>query len=331
MKENEIRPQALFDEYLKIAREDISHFFSDKHRFVEVPCPACDSSEHRESFVKDGFRYVECSSCKTLYTSPRPTQEDFGRFYRESRSSRFWAEHFYKETESARRDKIFRPRALDVAQTAHKYFNTKSLSIVDIGSGYGTFLEELRNTGAFDPIEGIEPSPDLASVCEKKGFKTFRSSVEDVKMGSRFDIATNFELFEHLFSPRMFLQAVHQVLKPGGILYMTTLSGQGFDLLLLRERSKSISPPHHINFINPESLVHCLNRAGFDVLEISTPGKLDVDIVYNIGRETPVPCDPFTHKVVFESNDQLRENYQLFLQNNRLSSHIRAIARKRTD
>ena len=60
---------------------------------------------------------------------------------------------------------------------------------------------------------------------------------------------------------------------------MTTLNGRGFDILLLWNKSKSIAPPLHLNFFNPGSIRILLEKIGFQILEISTPGKLDWDIV----------------------------------------------------
>ena len=47
----------------------------------------------------------------------------------------------------------------------------------------------------------------------------------------------------------------------------------------------SVAPPHHINFMSTEGLVILLERAGFEILNIETPGELDVDIVENMLNE----------------------------------------------
>ena len=42
--DSEIRPQPLLSEFRRQSIEDAKSFFSDASLFVEVPCPACDSS-----------------------------------------------------------------------------------------------------------------------------------------------------------------------------------------------------------------------------------------------------------------------------------------------
>ena len=72
---------------------------------------ACESEELVREFEKNGFVYSSCQNCGTLFQSPRPSIEAFEAFYRNSVSSRYWAEEFFPAVAEARREKIFRPRA----------------------------------------------------------------------------------------------------------------------------------------------------------------------------------------------------------------------------
>ena len=69
MKEEDIRPQAIFDEYLRLADIDTRVYFTGGDR-MQINCPACESlGEH--AFEKSGFVYDQCHECKTLYVNPR--------------------------------------------------------------------------------------------------------------------------------------------------------------------------------------------------------------------------------------------------------------------
>jgi len=330
MNEIEIRPQKLFNEYLEISRKDVERFFSKKELFVEVSCPACKSNRTQFAFEKHTFSYRTCKECLTLFVSPRPTEEMIEDFYRESASSRFWAERFFPETAEARKLKIFRPRAILVSELVSRFRVPEPISLVDVGAGFGIFMEEIKRTGYFSEVLAIEPSIDLAKCCRDKGFRVIEKTVENIEDNElQVSVACSFEVLEHLFDPERFIESMKRLLKPGGLIIFTTLTISGFDLLVLWNHSKSISPPHHINFLSVEGLRILIDRCGLEEVEISTPGQIDVDILCNTMREMPdLKVPRFIDYIVKNRGTETFNQLQAFLQANNLSSHARVIARK---
>ena len=330
MKELEIRPKEVFDEYLRISAQDIKVFFSNHNKFVEVSCPGCNGQNTELSFKKCGFSYRICKNCLTLFVSPRPTQKMINDFYKQSASSKFWAERFFPETAEARRAKIFQPRAKMISDFIAKSKLPKPLTLVDVGSGFGIFLEEIKKINIFDELIGIEPNMDLVVCCKDKGFKVIEKPVELVKSQEiNVSVACSFEVFEHLFDPEEFLESMSKLLKPGGLIYFTTLTISGLDLQVLWQDSKSISPPHHINFLSIEGLRNVIKRCGLEEIEISTPGQLDVDIIRNTMKEIPdIKVPRFIDYIINNRDQKTSESLQKFLQDNLLSSHARVIAQK---
>jgi SAM-dependent methyltransferase len=329
MKEHEIRPASLFDQLLACSREDIATFFSDTTTFRHVPCPACEADRPIEAIEKFGFHYVVCAECQSLYVSPRPAEGDHNKFLIGSRANEFFSSHFYKETALARREKIYRPRAEAAAMLADRFGGDVNEYLVDVGSGFGIFLEEARNTNAFLKVGGIEPVHSLAEDSRRRGFPILEKTMEAV---SPEDVApsfmTAFEVVEHLLAPDVFLRAIHRVLKPGGVILFTTLTISGFDLQTLWQHSKTIYPPQHLNFMSVSGLRRILERSGFEQIEIETPGELDVDIVRNMVLADPSIELPRFVRSLINSDDDIRQNFQNFLKANRMSSHVRCVARK---
>ena len=325
MKEQDIRPKELFDRFLAASREDAEQLFADRSGFEIIACPACGDAASASSFEKLGFSYQECAGCGSLYVSPRPPAGLFDRFYRTSKASEFFAREFYRKTEEARRARMFRPRALFVAELASRF--ALSGAIADAGAGYGTFLEEVRATGAFTRHVAIEPGSELAAVCREKGFELVEAPVEQAgALGA--DLCTSFEVVEHVHDPTGFVRALGTAVRPGGIVMFTTLTVSGFDLQELWSRSKSIMPPHHINLLSTTGLSSLTMRAGLELVELSTPGQLDVDIVANAIADDPaVPVSRFARSIA-GADAPARAAFQAFLQAHRLSSHVRVIARR---
>ena len=325
MKEEEIRKRDVFNKYLKLVEEDVNNFF-DYESFVEINCPACGHDDFIFGLEKIGFKYVSCKQCSTLFINPRPSFDVLKKFYSESLSTTFWVNEFFKPVAENRREKIFRPRAEYVRGLIKE---AQNLVIGDIGAGFGLFLEELRKILPENKYIAIEPSAEMAQICSKSGFDVKCMCLEDITVTEKsFDLLIAFELFEHLFDPVTFLQKIYSLLKPGGNLLLTTLNGQGFDILILWERSKSVAPPHHLNFFNPVSIKILLERIGFDVIEISTPGKLDWDIVEGMIKNEGADCGRFLSFLVENGNDKCKIELQDWISNNNLSSHMRILARK---
>ena len=129
----------------------------------------------------------------------------------------------------------------------------------------------------------------------------------------------SFELFEHLHDPMGFLRRMLALMESGDLFMFTTLSGTGLDIQLLWERSKSVSPPHHLNFFNPRSMRTLLARVGLEVLDVTTPGKLDVDIATNgAGQIT----DRFWRTFLRRADDTARQEWQELIAKTGWSSHM---------
>lgn len=326
MKEEEIRPQKIFDEYLRLAQEDTKRFFQD------VPCekgdcPAC-GNRGTPAFQKHGFQYESCPSCHTLYVNPRPAVGAFTKYYTEAPSVKYWATTFYKETASARREKLWKPKARMIRDALDRY-DASGHVVVDIGGGYGLFAEEMQGL-ASQPVTVIEPGPDLAAICRQKSLRVVEKFLEhvtaqDLPFGPKAFVS--FELFEHLHNPAAFMEHLKRLMAPGDLFLFTTLSGTGVDIQVLWADSKSVSPPHHLNFFNPRSVAMLINRVGLETLDVTTPGKLDIDILVN--NHTQIR-DRFWSTFVATATDAVKAQWQNVIAESGWSSHMMVACRRST-
>lgn len=326
MKESDIRKKELVDEMLRLAKDDIDNFFSDKNTYQEVPCPACAGVRYHEEFIKEEFRYVLCDDCGTLYVNPRPSFDQLRNYYLNGASAKFFAEKFFPPVAESRRVNIFRPRAkalTSLIQANHL------MTVGDIGSGFGIFCEELRYIFPDRTLICIEPEAIMADICRQKGLMVIEKTLEEIDAtDQQFDLLSSFELMEHLHSPHIFIEKVKTLLKPGGYFLFTTLSGEGFDLQLLWEKSKSIMPPYHINFLNPYAARTMIERCGLECVEVTTPGKLDVNILEERYKEEGVSPQRFWKLFFNRVNEETKAAFQEILVKNKLSSHMWVLARK---
>jgi len=327
MKECEIRPKDVMDQYLQLSLQDGRAIQARSQAFVDVACPACRSSGREQLFTKNGFNIQHCVKCRSIYCSPRPSEEQLYQLYNDTPSSRYWAEVFFPTVAPARKEKLFRPKA----QAIHDLLRTRNFipeNICDAGAGYGLLLEELRNRWPAARLFAIEPSRKLAEICRQKGFRLLEKTAEDSRgWEGRMDLVTCFEVIEHVFDPEIFVASLYKLIRPGGYCLVTGLCGDGFDIQVLGARSKSIFPPHHINFLSVAGFEALFERAGFSEVSIVTPGKLDVDIVNNALADGDVVLPLFLETLLRRGSDAQQE-LQAFLVKHKLSSHVWILARR---
>lgn len=328
--EEEIRPAELMQRQRELVLTDVGRMLSRYSEFVAVNCPACDCPESRLKYEKRGISYDECSNCATIFVNPRPSPEVLEWFYRGSPNYAYWNSVIFPASEAARRGKIFVPRVDRVLDICSR-LGVPTDSLIEVGAGFGTFCEELSARGVFRRIVAIEPTPDLADSCRKRGIDVREAPIEKVcfEHDEQFDIAANFEVIEHLFDPGGFIAEMARVLRPEGVLVLTCPNGQGFDVEALGPLSDTVDH-EHLNYFNPQSMPALLARHGFETVELTTPGMLDAELVrkkaqsgtYDLSKQ------PFLEKLLIRDWDRMGPSFQQFLIDNQLSSNMWVVARK---
>lgn len=319
MQETDIRPTELFQTYLRLCEEDSKTFFADVSTKA-IDCPACGCQDSKESFVKWTFGYSVCSRCATLFQTPRSDLGAFQKFYTSSRSSDYWTTTFFPAVAEARREKLFRHKANDIFSLAEG-MPISPKTVIDVGAGFGILLEEMRKIQPDKHYIALEPNSEMANICRANGLEVIEAFAEQTGTNVKGDIVIALEVLEHVHSPLDFCKSIHGMLTSKGRALFTTLTCSGFDIQLLWDKSPSVSPPHHLNFMSTTGLTTLMSRAGFSNVKLYTPGKLDIDIVATAVRNGTLPRPPrFVESLLSLSKNGKRE-FQTFLQHNQLSSH----------
>jgi 2-polyprenyl-3-methyl-5-hydroxy-6-metoxy-1,4-benzoquinol methylase len=329
IRETDIRPDELMARQVQAQAADIAWLLERRSAFVEVRCPACDAVAPAPALEKHGFTYARCPRCETLYMNPRPSAPLLHEFYETSANYAYWNEHIFPASEEARRTKIFRPRVERLVELVERY-GTRTRTLLEVGAGFGTFCDELKARGLFDRVIGVEPTPHLAQSCRERGVEVVERPIEQVEFDEgQADVVASFETIEHLFSPRAFVERCADLLAPGGLLVLTCPSVKGFDVVVLGSASGVIDN-EHLNYFTPRSLARLVASCGFRVSEVSTPGKLDAEIVRKraLAGEVDLDRQPFLREILIDEWERVGDAFQEFLAANQLSSHMWLVARK---
>ena len=332
LEENDIKPFDLIAGQSEHIETDRQRLLSKKDSFVTVPCPACEASNFHVEFEKNGLEYVRCADCETLFVNPRPTEHILEECYSQSAVYEYWNKYIFPATDKARREGIYLERIERILEICKKHGLKEGGTLMEVGSGFGSFCDELNKTGYFKRIVAIEPTQDVAQSCRGLGLEVIEKPIEKVSADEiNPDIIVSFEVVEHLFSPKDFYTNCSKLLNPGGLVVTTCPNIKGFDNLVMGKLSSSIDH-EHLNYFHPDSLALLLSRCGFEVIEKLTPGKLDAQLVRNRGVLKGILSldnQPFLKHVLIDKWEELGGKFQEFLADNLLSGHMWIVGKKK--
>lgn len=172
--------------------------------------------------------------------------------------------------ELERRNQVARRRLRVIARLLKK--TPSELRILDVGCSRGQFVQAAVDLG-FE-AEGVEPAPHVAAAARASGLKVHQGLLEEQRFAeASFDALTLFEVVEHLKDPRGLLNECRRVLKPDGILVISTGNAASWTAAIMKSRwdyFQIAKDSGHISFFNPASLRRLAANCGFAVERIDT-------------------------------------------------------------
>ena len=324
LHEADIRPPQLLSEFKRLSVQDAARFFSDPAKLVDVENPSTGKGPSRFVFEKDGFRYNQSESCGSVFVSPRPTREALADYYRNSEASKFRVQHYSKETEEARRRHLLRTHTNWMGQLYDEAGNPDARSFVDIGTNNPGIFDEVKSLEIFETYYSLNPLPGIEEECEKRGVVVIHEPIRDA------GAVTAFQQLESQFSPLEYTKTACDMLAIDGLFFFTTRTITGFDLQMLWDKTPYLFVPEHLNLLSIAGLNQLVSHAGLDLVELSTPGQLDVELTRHAMREDPsIEVPPFIRYLLEECDHLAHADFQEYLQKHRLSSHVRVAAARR--
>ena len=328
-----VRPNRFSVDLEQAKARDIAWFKERQSEFYSVPCPACGSDEEIDRVIKDGAIFHRCAVCGMLYLAPRPSKEHYKCFLRESSVSQVFDAHIFPATSESRRECIYKPRLKFILNLLRKHapdFVSADEHYVEVGAGAGAFAELVRDESVFASETVIEPGPRKADVCRSKGLRTISCMTEDtIPFERQAGLVAAFECLEHTSDPEAFIRSTSCFVRQDGILCISCPNGRGLDVVELREYSTTLGWTHP-NLFTPESIRIFLERMGWTVLVVCTPGILDVDLLREAAEKKRCTFAPYSFwdQVIRVQSPQLDTAFQAFVAEHLLSSHMLVLARK---
>ncbi len=210
---------------------------------------------------------VTCDQCGFITMDRNLSENEIKKMY----SSNYYNGEEYADYLSDKQvlQKNFKERLKSI----NKYLNnTHKKNLFEIGCAYGFFLEIAASH--FQEVSGIDISSDAVQYAKDVlKLNVFSGDFLSFNTKESYDIICMWDTIEHLSNPELYIQKVYQLLRPGGILCITTGDIGSLNARFRGRKWRQIHPPTHIHYFSSKTLSMLLEKEGFNVLKITYPSN----------------------------------------------------------
>jgi SAM-dependent methyltransferase len=240
----------------------------------DVTCNVCGTAVPGASapvFTKDGFEIVRCPRCDLLFRRELPDPAAVAAIYSDEYFRRSeddpggqGYDDYLLEEELHRLNGRARVRALRRFVATGRLF--------DVGAAAGFFMDEAHRAGW--SVQGADVSPTMSGFGrDELGLNLQTATFDAAAAEGPFDCVTMWDYIEHSIDPMGDLRRAHDLLRPGGVVALSTGDVRSLVARVSGRRWHLLTPRHHNFFFASSNLRLACERAGFAVLAARHPGN----------------------------------------------------------
>ncbi len=263
-------------------------------------CPVCDATDREllHAGLTDRlfgcapgtWTLWRCSNCGSAYLDPRPTEETillaYGDYFthddavdrpdaplrrvRSSLANGYLNDRYGTRLRPASRlgpavVKLFPLRRVKTdREVRHLVRPERGGTLLDVGCGNGDFLVQAQRAGW--RALGIDPDPGAVASCRRAGLSASEGTIETVDLApGSLDAVTFAHVIEHLHQPRKALARAHELLRPGGHLWLATPNLSSAGHARFGPEWLGLDPPRHLVVFTRRALERAVVEAGFEI------------------------------------------------------------------
>ena len=173
-------------------------------------------------------------------------------------------------------------------------------SVLDVGCGGGILAEAMARRGA--RVKGIDLSEKALKVAQlhllesKLSVEYEAVSAEELaqREPGRYEVVTCMELLEHVPDPASMVSACAAAVRPGGIVFFSTINRNPKSYLLAVIGAEYVlrllprGTHDYAKFIKPSELARWCRAAALDLRQIRGMSYNPLTKIYSLGRDTDV-------------------------------------------
>jgi len=235
-------------------------------------CPVCNNSNTEialdsqdYSLTQKSFSVVHCSKCSFRFTSPIPSQDEIGQYYK------FTEYISHTDTKEGWMNRLYhyvRTRTL-AQQTSwiQSLFTGHKGHLLDIGAGTGAFAHAMQQKAW--KVTGLEPD----TVTRDKAYENYKLQLQstdtifDLPL-NEYEVITMWHVLEHVHALKPYLNQCLKSLKNNGRLIIAVPNYTSFDAKYYKKYWAAYDLPRHLYHFSPIAMTTLLNDMGFEIVSM---------------------------------------------------------------
>lgn len=239
-----------------------------------TPCPVCKEKTNISivpfscidyTVSKESFALGHCSNCTHRYTLHAPIESEIGKYYKSteyishSNTQKGLVNRLYH---IVRQYALIKKKYILVSDTAKE-----TGKILDIGCGIGAFLATMK--AANWDVKGLEPDENARAQAQNiHGISPDSPDTLFSLTQNSFDAVTMWHVLEHVHRLDDYLQQIHAILKPEGVLFIAVPNYTSLDATIYQDKWAGYDVPRHLHHFSPKSLHTLVQQHGFKIDKI---------------------------------------------------------------
>lgn len=234
------------------------------NEFLIIYCPICGRNCFKTITLFDDrygfpgyFNLLECHGC-----GHKVLEGDFSQGFLSKLYTNYYPRSTFKLEDYKPYEEVSGLKAWFNGEYSSAYrWVPRNVRVLDIGCGFGESLgyHESRGCDAY----GVEVDENIRRVADKFGYKVHVGHfAPDLYQPDYFDYVTMAQVIEHVTDPITTLKGVARIIKPGGVVILTTPNSKGWGAMIFGRKWINWHVPYHIQHFSINSMELAATKAG---------------------------------------------------------------------